>query len=369
MRHAVHGGDILSAAQRYGGGASDYLDFSANINPLGPPQAVLQVLRERAADADALSRYPDQYYRELREALARHARVPRESIVVAGGGTALVDSVVRALRPASCLLAVPAFSEYQRVLNATQTPAIRFPLQAQTDFALNVQELQAALLEHRPRLCVLTNPHNPSGNLTDRDDLLALIAFASDIDTTVLIDEAFIDYVPEHSLTPVAPRCDNLIILRSLTKLYAMPAMRVGYGVASAALAATIAAQIPSWPITALAADAAVAALGDDAYEQRTREFNERERLRFAQALTALGMRVFPAHANFLLIETDDDASTVSTHLAERRRILVRDCSSYEGLQNGRYLRIAVRLPAENDRLIEALQNKPPGADRAQGFV
>jgi threonine-phosphate decarboxylase len=356
MTHAVHGGDILSAAERYGGSASEYLDFSSNINPLGPPQAVLQVVRERAADTNALSRYPDQYYRALREALARHAAVPCESIVVAGGGAALFDAVVRALRPASCLLPVPAFSEYQRVLNATQTPAIRFPLQAQTNFALDIRELQAALLEHRPRLCVLTNPHNPSGNLTDRDDLLALIAFACDIDTIILIDEAFIDYVPEQSLTPAAPRCDNLIISRSLTKFYSMPAMRVGYGVASPALAATIAAQIPSWPITAVAADAAVAALGDDAYDQRTREINERERSRFAQALTALGLRVFPAHANFLLVETEADASVISTRLAERRRILVRDCSSYDGLEDGRYLRVAVRLPAENNRLIEALR-------------
>jgi len=356
VTQAVHGGDVLSAAERYGGDASKYLDFSANINPLGPPQAVLQVLRERAADADALSRYPDQRYRALREALAHHAAVPRESILVAGGGPALFDAVVRALRPASCLLPVPAFSEYQRVLNATQTPAIRFPLRAQTNFALNVQELQAALLEHRPRLCVLTNPHNPSGDLTDRDDLLALIAFAHDIDAILLIDEAFIDYVPEQSLTQVAARCDNLIVLRSLTKFYAMPAMRVGYGVTSPALAATIAAQIPSWPITALAADAAVAALGDDAYEQRTREANERERTRFAHALTALGLRVFPAHANFLLVETEDDASLLTARLAERRRILVRDCSSYEGLENGRFLRVAVRLPAENDRLIEALR-------------
>jgi threonine-phosphate decarboxylase len=356
MTQTVHGGDLVGAARLYGGSPSEYLDFSANINPLGPPQAVLQLLRERAADPDALSRYPDQHYRALREALAHHATCSRESIVVAGGGAALFDVVVRALRPASCLLPIPAFSEYKRVLDATQTRTIHFPLRAQTDFAVDLQELQAALSQHRPSICVLTNPHNPSGNLMNRNKMQTLIAFAREIGVVLIIDEAFIDYVPEQSLTHIAPRHDNLIVLRSLTKFYAMPAMRVGYGVTTPALAATISAQIPSWPITTLAADAAVAALGDSAYEERTREINEQERTPFAQALAKVGMRVFPAHANFLLVETKDAAPAASSRLAERHRILVRDCSSYEGLQNGRYLRLAVRLPAENERLIEALK-------------
>ena len=354
----THGGDVLSAVSRYGGEADAYLDFSANINPLGPPDSVIDLLRERAADPRALMRYPDPYYRILREKLAFHTACAPDAIVVANGTAALLDAVIRAVQPASCLLPTPAFSEYRRALDAARSQTLCFPLQAEADFALDCEALRAELESLRPSLCIVTNPHNPSGALIPHEKLRTIVELTGSLGIPTILDEAFIDYVPEHSLTQIAPRSSHLVVLRSLTKFYAIPAMRVGYAVTSPALARAIAPHIPSWPVTTLAADAAAAALGNPLYEERTRSLNARERERLARRLGAISLRVWPSAANFLLVSTgNDDAAPLSANLA-RRGILVRDCSSYEGLEHGGYLRVAVRMHEENQRLIEALTNE-----------
>jgi threonine-phosphate decarboxylase len=352
--YPIHGGRVLDAAERYGGAPNEYLDFSTNINPIGPPEAVVRFLHEQAADTHALMRYPDPRYHMLREAITQHTKAPEETIVLSGGGTALFLAIVHALRPTSCLLPVPAFSEYHHLLNATRTKTIRFPLRATNNFNIDLAELQTALRQHRPSLCVLTNPHNPSGALTNIDDILTIVTLARKLNIMLAVDEAFIDYIPEHSLTRIAPEHEHLIVLRSLTKFYAIPAMRVGYAVTASATAQKINAHIPSWPITTLASDAAVAALSDAVYETRTRVTNATERVRFTHVLKKQNVHVFPAHANFLLVKIHGNATTLSERLAQEHRILIRDCSSYEGLQEN-HIRIAVRLPNENDRLAALL--------------
>ncbi len=352
---AVHGGDLLGAVLRHGGSIDAYLDFSANVNPLGPPQAVLALLRERAADVASLARYPDPHYRELRSAFARHVDVASESILVANGSAALFDAIVRVLRPASCLLPTPAFSEYEHALEACGVRIIRFPLLPEDEFALDAQAFRAALERERPALCVLTNPHNPSGTSIPNETLRAILDATKEIGTTLVLDEAFIDYIPERSITTLAAIAEHLVVLRSVTKFYAMPAMRVGYAIASPDLVARAIALLPSWPITTLAAEAAIATLGDPAYDELTRTTNEREREQLASACAALGIRVFPAFANFLLLDTGKRNHDLPARLAADHRVLVRDCTSYAGLERGGYLRVAVRRGEENGRLIQVL--------------
>ncbi|HEY0798603.1 MAG TPA: aminotransferase class I/II-fold pyridoxal phosphate-dependent enzyme, partial [Candidatus Baltobacteraceae bacterium] len=257
----VHGGNVARAAELYGGDASDYLDFSANINPLGPPERVVTYLRECAADPSRLARYPDVAYGALRRAVAAHEDIDATSVVVGNGSAALLGAAIRAVRPQSCLLPLPAFSEYAYALRAAGVRTIPFELSAAANFQIDVDDFISALKRHRPDLCIVNNPHNPSGNMLPAQSLRAIVRSAHAIDVTVLVDEAFIDYAPDESLTRDAATETNLIVIRSLTKFYAMPALRVGYAVVAPEHVRAIAAQLPSWPVSTIAADAATCAL------------------------------------------------------------------------------------------------------------
>jgi threonine-phosphate decarboxylase len=363
----VHGGDVLGAVEHYGGAPDAYLDFSANINPLGPPLAVLELLQARAADRSLLMRYPDPRYRELRRAICAGAGIEPAAIALANGATALIDAAVRALSPGSCLLPVPAFSEYARALERSNCAIIPFRLEAAANFALDATGFCAALERVRPALCLLTNPHNPSGALLSYDAILHIVERAIALGADVIVDEAFIDYAAAESLTRVAATTEHLVVLRSLTKFFAMPALRVGYAVSAPAIAQAIDAVVPSWPIDTAAAEAAVAALGAPGYVHRTLVHNQEQRARLAAGLEALGIIVFPSQANFLLLATRARSAEVTQQLAVRHRVLVRDCASFDGLEDGGYIRVAVLAADQNERLVTALRDVLKALDAHAG--
>ncbi len=357
----AHGGDIECVAAQFGIATDDLLDFSANINPLGPPSSVLRRLAREAGDAHQLMRYPDIELRELRSAISAATGIEELSVVIANGAAALIDAAVRAVKQqtaARCLLPVPSFSEYRRALDGAGYTTVQLPLDAERDFRIDTEALAETIAHERPRLCIVANPHNPSGSALPRDAIEQLLRAANSAGTFILLDEAFIDYLPAESLTSVAAKTENLIVLRSLTKFYGMPALRVGYAVATPEVSSAMHAQIPSWPVTTLAAGAALEALRDTDYAVHTRKANVDERSLLALALTKMKLRVFPSAANFLLVELPQNAPPVGNlraRLIQEHQIIVRDCSSYEGLTGGRYLRVAVRSRADNERLIAAL--------------
>ncbi len=178
---------------------------------------------------------------------------------------------------------------------------------------------------------------------------------------TLLLDEAFIDYAPHASLAGEAAAQPGLIVVRSLTKFYGCPALRVGYAVAHPETVRRIASLLPTWPVTQLALDALAEAVVDREFAEASLRENAVERERLSESLAGLGLVVFPSAANYLLLELRGGmpaASELRARLATRHRILIRNCDSYEGLAPGRYVRVAVRSAAENGRLIEALADE-----------
>jgi threonine-phosphate decarboxylase len=319
-----HGGNLAAVARQFGIAPDRILDFSANVNPYGlPPRAAERLARE-AADPHLLAAYPDPDAGELRAALAAHLDVPPESIVIASGADALIHAVLRALAPRRCVIPQPAFSEYARAASANRGDG--------------------------PDLLILNNPHNPTGACLSRAAMLERVAGIS-----VLADEAFVDYVPEAAITRDAAARAGLVSIRSLTKFYGAPGLRAGYAVAEPATARAIAAQLPPWPVTTLALNAFAEALRDRDYARETIERNRRAREVLARDLAALGCEVLPSAANFLLVRVAD-AIGLRDLLIRHHAILVRECESFEGLERGRYLRIAVRRESENRCLVEALR-------------
>jgi threonine-phosphate decarboxylase len=338
---AVHGGDVDEVARVYGVSADRLIDFSANINPMGPPRRALIRLARESADRQILTRYPDPEYAELRQVLAAALRVPATGVTIANGSVALIGAVIRTIAPRECLLATPAFGEYSRALHASGCRVRRLPLDAARGFELDGDQLIDALTKRRPMLCVLTNPHNPSGALTRRLQMLRVLGRCLHTRTRLVVDEAFMDYVPTETLVAEAVRSEHLVVLRSLTKFYGIPALRVGYAVSSPRMAARIATQLPPWPVTTMAASAAAAAVQDQPY-----------------ALGTIGVAVYPSAANFLLIRLPGSAPTstrVRARLITEAGMVVRDCRSFDGLSNGRFIRVAVRQRDDNERLVRAL--------------
>jgi threonine-phosphate decarboxylase len=354
----IHGGDVDGVARTYRVSPEHLIDFSANINPIGPPRRALIRLAREVTDRRVLTQYPDPDYVELRHMLAATLSVPAAGVTIANGSVALIAALVRAIAPRACVLAAPAFAEYPRALRASECQVRRFPLAAARGFALDRGALLEMLERYRPPMCVLTNPHNPSGALTARTEMLRVLDDARRTKTLLVVDEAFIDYAPTESLIAEAVRSDDLVILRSVTKFYGMPALRVGYAVSSARLAARITAQLPPWPVTTLAASAATEAVQDHGYARRTLASVSEQRRWLSQALGAIGVTVYPSAANFLLLQlpaTAPRSTRIRARLITDHGVVVRDCRSFDGLSNGRFIRVAVRQRDDNERLVRAL--------------
>ena len=354
----VHGGDVWQVAEEFGIPVSELLDFSANINPRGLPTRALQRIQRDVLDTRLFGAYPDPSARRLRQALSEQIGVPPDAIAVGPGAEALLDPILRCLRPQQALVPVPAFSEYRRVCEQSQIEFLPFALERAEFFRVPVDRLSLRIEEGRPGLALLNNPHNPSGAMLAREEVLTVAAVASAHRTTLLLDEAFIDYAPRESLVGDASTQPGLIVLRSLTKFYGCPSLRVGYVVAHPETIGRIRALLPTWPVTQLALDALTEALSDAEYAAASLHENAAERERLAESLTALGLHVFPSAANYLFLELPagkSDSATMRARLIANHRILVRNCDSYEGLTPGRHLRVAVRSAGENGRLVKAL--------------
>jgi threonine-phosphate decarboxylase len=315
-------------------------------------------LTRNAADSRLLGMYPDPSARRLRKALSEQLAVPPEAIVVGPGAEALLSPILRCLRARRALVPVPAFSEYRRVCAQQDVEFVAFGLDRSECFRIPVERFCAGIARERCDAVLLNNPHNPSGAMLEAREVQRILDSTASIDATLVLDEAFIDYVPRETLVREAAARQGLVVLRSLTKFYGCPALRVGYAVAHPETIPRVMEMLPTWPVTQLAMDALAEALEDREYGDASIRENVVERERLAESLGGLGLVVFPSAANYLLVELGAETLTASelrARLIGKHRILIRNCDSYEGLEVGRYVRVAVRSGEENGRLVRAL--------------
>ncbi len=307
------------------GGAADplLLDFSQNVNFQGPPMAVLGVL----ADAGSVvGRYPSPDAAALREALARKYGVPQECILAGNGSCELIYLVAALFRGREGRVVTPAFTEYEDACEAYGIP----------------------LGGRAPDVTFVGNPTSPQGRLRPRAEVLALPG-------TLVVDEAFMDFAAEReSLLREAPADPRLIVLRSLTKFFAIPGLRIGFAVAAPEIIRRLKALQPPWSVNALAQRAGVAAIQDLAYIERTLRELPAAREELLQGLHARGIESLPSDTNYLLCKVPDVA--VLERALGKRGIVVRNCDSFTGLEKNRFFRLAVRAPEDNRRLIRALE-------------
>jgi threonine-phosphate decarboxylase len=345
----THGGDILSAAQSCGGAV---LDFSANLNPLGMPEAVEKAARDAIAGA---IHYPDPFCRELTGAIARRDGVTPEQILCGNGAADLIFRFAFSQRAKKALVTAPTFSEYEQAMTAAGTEVLHHFLRPEEGFAVTPRILE----DLKPGLDVvfLCNPNNPTGRKIQPDLLLEILERCRALGIRPVLDECFLDLTDggrENSMVPRLGDFPSLLILRAFTKCYAIPGLRLGYCItADRALLEALSFAAQPWSVSAPAQAAGVAALALPEHPEKARALIREQRQVLETALKALGYVVFSSAANYILFQAPG-VGDLKERLVQKG-ILIRSCANYPGLGPD-YYRIAVRTPEENEVLLRTLK-------------
>ena len=346
----THGGNRNWAAQYTDCAPEMILDFSASINPLGPPQSVLTALTKHL---HSLKAYPDPGYGQLRLALGNFHDLPMDWILPGNGAAELLTWIGRELASLNRVhLVTPTFSDYQRALTAFDAKVTHWPMELPS-CSLPVTTTTMSLPLKDSGL-LLNNPHNPTGALTLREEILPYLEQFG----LVVVDEAFMDFLPPEQQQSLLDRVldfPNLIVLRSLTKFYSLPGLRLGYAIGHPDYLKRWQQWRDPWPVNTLAEVAAISALQDRPFQQQTWDWLPPARKALMKGLNNLpGLTPLPSAANFILVKTDISSSQLQRTLLQSHQILIRDCLSFPELGDN-YFRVAVRLPDENKQLLTAL--------------
>lgn len=405
MGKHIHGGNVYKYA--------DCIDFSANCNPLGTPESVIRAGRE---SLNKVSDYPEVGYLPLRAAIAEYERrmsnppfqmhgalsggngecscqvgiskphltscvaacvheeaakadqvplgyserplycesgVKPDQVICGNGAAELIFTLCRALSPKHALLLAPTFAEYQQALESVGCELTYHYLLEENGFRLQQDFLEK--LTKEVDVVFLCNPNNPTGILTEKAFMLQVLERCRENQIFLVVDECFQDFIrqPErYTLKAKLHTCDNLFLLKAFTKRYAMAGIRLGYGLTgNEVLLEQMERCVQPWNISTIAQACGMAALQENEYVERGRRIIFQERDYLKNEMSRLGLKVYDSRANYLFFHGPYD-------LFERciqKKILIRDCSNYEGLMPG-YYRIAVKLHEDNVRLIQALQ-------------
>ena len=304
---------------------------------------------------DSVGHYPDSDCTELAEALACHHGCEPANVCVGNGSTELIHLLPRLVDRRRALLVEPTFSEYAEALRRAGWECDRFTLSGDDGFTLALAVVREEL-KRDYGLVFLCNPGNPTGRLYGREEVAELLDICRGAGTLLVVDEAFMDFCGEESVKRLVIDSGAGVVLRSMTKFYTFPGLRLGYALAAQPLTDRLAGFRLPWSVNTLAQAAGLAALADDGHAARSRACIDEERKFLLAGLGTLpAVRVWPGAANYLLARLDGGMTAASLQeglLPER--ILIRDCVNFHGL-DGRFFRVAVRMRAENERLLAAI--------------
>ena len=345
----VHGGDTVGYREKYG---RDALDFSANVSPLGTPEAVARAIGAAAYRAD---RYPDPLCRELCAALGETEGVPKDWILCGNGAADLIFRLALAKRPRHALVLAPTFAEYEAALETVGCDVRRCALTETNDFALTEDVL--GTIQPPVEIVFLCQPNNPTGQAADRALMRRILAKCEAVGALLAVDECFLPLSDGAGpgLAPCLAEHPNLLLLRAFTKSYAMAGLRLGYALsANGGLLERMAAAGPPWSVSTPAQAAGLAALEQcPDWPEKARTLLASERPALSDGLAALGLEVVPGQANYLLFRAAGAADLNDRILT--RGVLIRSCANYHGLGNDWY-RVCVGQAEQNRRLLAALK-------------
>ena len=326
------------------------LDFSSNVNPLGPSPNVLKIIKNQL---NTLHIYPDSNSLKLRKDLQSYTKIPSSQIVVGNGATEIIYNFCKSFlsKKTPILIPSPTFGEYEAGAKLAGAKVIFFKTM---DLKKDIDQFISKCPSNG---CIfICNPNNPTGNLLSKNYLKKIIIAANKKNTLVFLDECFIELVPDYneSIITLAKKYDNLFILRSLTKSFGLAGIRIGYGIGTKKLVSILNQIKIPWNVSGLAQYAASAAISNPNYLDKAKKIIRTELNYLKNNISKLeNFYCYDSVTNFILIKSKLNSSKLQQKLL-KKKILIRDCSNFRGLNNY-YIRIAVKTRKENQRLVHAL--------------
>ena len=356
LKPCVHGAEVLGAAEESGLLPQEILDFSSNVNPLGPSKQALDAAKSAFSQITA---YPDSNSNELRQVIASHFGINRDDIIVGNGSTELMYLFAEVFMKKGdrAVLPAPTFGEYASAVCKTGE-ATKFVKLGKT-FTVEPESFKRGMIG--AKLVFLCNPNNPTSKLISKETLKDIIETALTQDTLVFLDEDFLEFIDaEKSLSMINKigKYPNLFVLRSFTKIYGLTGLRVGYGIANPEVINVLSrAKIP-WNVNCIAQAAAVAALKDEQHLQVTLELIRKEKAWLMGEFGKFsGFKFTAPDANFFFIDVRKSGFTAAELKSKmlKQGILIRDCTSFNGLDEF-YIRVAVKTHNENERMLSSFK-------------
>lgn len=335
----IHGGNIYKKRV--------IIDFSVNINPFGIPEAVKTALHEAV---EMCTNYPDMEEEKLKRAVSHMLAVPKEYILFGNGASELFMAVVHGIKPKKTVIPVPSFYGYEYATKAVEGEIIYYETRKENAFHVT-KDLYKVLTED-VELLFLANPNNPTGNLLSKEDVKVLLGHCRDLGIYVALDESFIEFCGrEFSLLTEIEEFHNLILIRSFTKIFSIPGVRLGYLICNnESLLRKIQRQLPEWNTSCFAQEAGCICAKETDFILKTKDYIKKERLVLEKRLKEKGFSVFTSMANFILFYSEEP---IYERLL-KKGILIRDCRNFRGLCKGFY-RIAIKSRKENEILLKEI--------------
>ncbi|QIB69490.1 aminotransferase class I/II-fold pyridoxal phosphate-dependent enzyme [Aminipila butyrica] len=355
MANLVHGGDIYSAQEK---GIADIVDFSANINPRGLPPQVKQAIID---GLDSCVNYPDPLCRELIAGISAFEGLDKDAILCGNGAADIIFRFVLAWKPKKALVLAPTFAEYEQALHTVGCETVHYSLKEEEDFVLTENYLNA--LDSSYDVIFLCNPNNPTGQLISKTLLEKILQVCTEKQIMMVLDECFIEFVEDYescTMKEYIKTNENLMILKAFTKSYAMPGLRLGYGLSSNQKLMKGMTHIGQpWSVSIPAQLAGIQALKEKEYLNTSLKEIREEKAFLVSELNELRIKNYHPAANYILFNIRDHERYCLSDFKEKllqQGIIIRDCSNYVGLEEG-YYRIAVKSHQANERLIAALKS------------
>lgn len=353
-----HGSDLEKIAEYYHIPKDEIIKFGANVNPLGLSAGVKQAL---AANLDIISSYPDRNYTSLKQAISRYCGCHPENVVVGNGSTELISLLISQRCAKRALVLGPTYSEYERELSLTGGLLSYYNLKESEAFILDSEDFIRSVPAGTD-LVIICNPNNPTSSAVRQEDMERIVRFCREREIFVMIDETYVEFAPDVAqitAVPLTERYDNLMVIRGVSKFFAAPGLRFGYGITSNQefLSMLLTHQNP-WSLNSIGAFAGELMLRDTKYIRRTRALIDGERDRLCRELEKLdAFKVYKPYANFILIRVMKEgvSSFDVFEAAVKEKLMIRDCSSFESLE-GEFVRFCVMRPEDNERLMEVFK-------------
>lgn len=356
-----HGGNIYKIYREKG--MKEILDYSSNINPYGLPESFKTAVLENLS---VLERYPDPDYIELREEIAKVNKVELKNIIVGNGATEIIFLYMKVLKAKKILIVSPTFGEYERAMKATldDIQVDYFKLEEAENFVLNIEKIKTEL-QKKYDLLVICNPNNPTGQFLSVKELEKILEKCTEVGTKLFVDEAFVEFVEdwgEKSIITTGKNKQNLFVLRAFTKFFAIPGLRLGYGICfDDEFMTKMLEKKEPWSVNNIAELAGKILLQDKEYIEKTNNWIKIEKKYMYENLKEIeGLKTYKTEINFILVKIKNEylekinAQILREKMLEKG-ILIRDASNFVYLDN-KYFRLAVKDRKNNVRVLEALK-------------